>query len=123
MIGRIIPIAGSELGAASFQPSELAKPALILFLAFFLESRVKAIDDWRHTLLPAIVPVALFALLIVKQPDLGTAVVCVGVTAAIFYVAGMRLRYFGYALLPIIPSHVLPSVSCGLACTTHGRLS
>ena len=65
-----------KLGVASFQPSELAKPALILFLAFFLESRVKSIDDWRHTLLPAFVPVALFAILIVKQPDLGTAIVC-----------------------------------------------
>ena len=93
-----------KLGVASFQPSELAKPALILFLAFFLESRVKSIDDWRHTLMPAFVPVALFALLIVKQPDLGTAVVCVGVTAAILYVAGMRLRYFAYALVPIIPA-------------------
>jgi len=92
-----------RLGAMSFQPSELAKVALILFLAFFLESRTKSIDDWRHTLLPAIIPSVLFAALIVKQPDLGTAVVCLGITAAIFYAAGMRLRYFGYALLPILP--------------------
>ena len=93
-----------KMGVMSFQPSELAKPALILFLAFFLESRLKSIDDWRHTLLPAIVPPALFAILIVKQPDLGTAVVCLGVTAAILYSAGMRLRYFGYSLIPIIPA-------------------
>jgi cell division protein FtsW len=93
-----------KMGVMSFQPSELAKPALILFLAFFLESRLKSIDDWRHTLLPAIVPPALFAILIVKQPDLGTAVVCLGVTAAILYSAGMRLRYFGYALIPIVPA-------------------
>jgi cell division protein FtsW len=87
----------------SFQPSELAKPALILFLAFFLESRTKTIDDWRHTLLPAVVPVVLFAGLIVKQPDLGTAVVCFVIAASILYVAGMRLRYFAYALIPILP--------------------
>jgi cell division protein FtsW len=92
-----------RMGAMSFQPSELAKPALILFLAFFLERRLKSIDDLRHTLLPAIVPCGLFAILIVKQPDLGTAMVCVGVTAAILYAAGMRLRYFGYALVPIVP--------------------
>jgi cell division protein FtsW len=92
------------MGAMSFQPSELAKPALILFLAFFLERRLKSIDDLRHTLLPAIVPCGLFAILIVKQPDLGTAMVCVGVTAAILYAAGMRLRYFGYALVPIVPA-------------------
>ena len=92
-----------RLGAMSFQPSELAKPALILFLAFFLEGRLKSINDWRHTVLPAVVPALLFALLIVKQPDLGTAVVCLAITATILYLAGMRLRYFGYALIPILP--------------------
>lgn len=87
----------------SFQPSELAKPALILFLAFFLESRTKSMEDWRHTLLPAVIPVVLFSGLIVKQPDLGTAVVCLVIAASMLYVAGMRLRYFVYALVPILP--------------------
>ena len=81
----------------SFEPSELAKPALILFLAFFLEGRTKAIEDWKHTLLPAVVPTILFLLLIVAQPDLGTAIACAGITAAILFVAGMQLRYFAYA--------------------------
>ena len=90
----------------SFQPSELAKPALILFLAFFLDSRSKSMDDWRHTLLPAVAPVFLFAAMIVKQPDLGTALVCLGVAAAILYAAGTRLRYFAYALVPIVPTVV-----------------
>ena len=49
-----------QLGGFSFQPSELAKPALILFLAFFLESRTKSMDDWRNTLLPAVVPTLVF---------------------------------------------------------------
>jgi cell division protein FtsW len=87
----------------SFQPSELAKPALILFLAFFLEARTKSMDDWRHTLLPSVLPAFLFAGLIMKQPDLGTALVCLGVTAAILYAAGMRLRYFAAGLVPIVP--------------------
>jgi cell division protein FtsW len=87
----------------SFQPSELAKPALILFLAFFLADRTKSMDDWRHTLLPAVIPSVLFTGLIVMQPDLGTAVVCLAVTAAILYIAGARPRYFGYALVPIVP--------------------
>ena len=45
-----------RLGMLSFQPSELAKPALILFLAYFLENRTKLMDDWRQTLLPAALP-------------------------------------------------------------------
>ena len=47
-------------GGFSFQPSELAKPVLILFLAYFLEARDQTIDDLRNTLLPAAVPVLVF---------------------------------------------------------------
>src|SRR5262252_2832527 len=92
-------------GGFSLQPSELAKPVLILFLAYFLESRLKAMDDVRNTLLPAAAPVLVFLGLIVLQPDLGTAIACAGIAACILYVAGMRMRYFGYAfaasLLPL----------------------
>ncbi|MBV9073320.1 MAG: putative lipid II flippase FtsW [Acidobacteria bacterium] len=87
----------------SFQPSELAKPALILFLAYFLETRTKAIEDWRRTLLPAALPSLLFSLLIVKQPDLGTALVCMAMTASVLYVAGMELKYLGYAVVASLP--------------------
>ena len=95
-------------GSVSLQPSELAKPALILFLAFFLESRTPAIDDWRNTLLPALGPVLVFLLLIVAEPDLGTAIACAGIAACILFVAGMRLRYFGYAILAsLLPLYFL----------------
>ena len=92
-------------GGFSFQPSELAKPVLILFLAYFLEARAKTMGDIRNTLLPAAAPVLMFLGLIVAQPDLGTAIACAGIAGCILYVAGMRLRYFGYAfaasLLPL----------------------
>jgi cell division protein FtsW len=94
-----------RVGAFSFQPSELAKPVLILFLAYFLEARTKLMDDWRNTLAPAAAPVLVLLGLIVLQPDLGTAIACAGIAACILYVAGMRLRYFAYAfgasLLPL----------------------
>ncbi len=91
-------------GAFSFQPSELAKPALIFFLAFFLESRTKSMEDWRNTLLPAVVPTLVFLGLIVFQPDLGTAIACAAITVCILYVAGMQLRYFGYAFVASLPA-------------------
>jgi cell division protein FtsW len=90
-------------GGFSFQPSELAKPVLILFLAFFLESRAKSMDDVRNTLIPAAAPVLVCLGLIVLQPDLGTAIACAGIAACILYVAGMRLRYFGYAFAASLP--------------------
>ncbi len=95
-------------GGFSFQPSELAKPVLILFLAYFLEGRAKTMDDLRNTLLPAAAPVVVFLGLIVLQPDLGTAIAIAGIAACILYVAGMRLRYFGYAFgASLVPLYLL----------------
>src|SRR5213078_3018820 len=76
-----------HFGGFSFQPSELAKPVLILFLAFFLENRAKSMDDVRNTLMPAATPILMFLGLIVLEPDLGTAIACAGIAACILYVA------------------------------------
>jgi cell division protein FtsW len=86
-------------GAFSFQPSELAKPAIILFLAFFLEGHVRSMSDWRNTVLPAVIPTCVFLALIVFQPDLGTAIACAAITACVLFVAGMELKYLGYGVL------------------------
>jgi cell division protein FtsW len=92
----------------SFQPSEVAKIAIILFLAFFLESRINAMNDWRNTLLPAVLPTLMFLGLIVFQPDLGTAIACAAITACILFVAGLDLRWLGYAgLASLLPLYFL----------------
>lgn len=97
-----------HFGGFSFQPSEVAKPALILFLAFFLENRTGEMNDWRNTLLPAVLPTLVFLGLIVFQPDLGTAIACAAITACVLFVAGMDLRYLGYGLLAsLLPLYFL----------------
>jgi len=94
-----------HFGGFSFQPSELAKPVPILFLAFFLENRTRSMNDWRNTLLPAVLPTLIFVGLIVFQPDLGTAIACAAVTVCILFVAGLDVKYLAYAfvgsLLPL----------------------
>lgn len=92
-----------RFGILSFQPSELAKPALVLFLAWFLQNRMQSIDDWRGTILPAALPSLVFIALILKEPDFGTALVCFGVTALMLYLAGMEMKYLGYAVLASLP--------------------
>lgn len=97
-----------HFGGFSFQPSELAKPALILFLAYFLENRTKSMDDWRNTLIPAILPTLVFLALIVFQPDLGTAIACAAITGCILFVAGLDLRFLGYGFLAsLLPLYFL----------------
>jgi cell division protein FtsW len=90
-----------RLGVFSFQPSELAKPTIILFLAYFLETRTKSMDDWRGTLMPALAPALVLSALILVQPDLGTALACGAISAVILFVAGMNLKYYAYALAPL----------------------
>jgi len=97
-----------HFGGFSFQPSELAKPVLILFLAFFLENRTKSMDDWRSTLLPAVLPTLVFIGLIVFQPDLGTAIACAAITVCILFVAGLNMKYLAYAFIgSLLPLYFL----------------
>jgi cell division protein FtsW len=92
-----------RFGPASFQPSEIAKPALVLFLAWFLQNRMSAIEDVRRTVIPAALPSLVFIALILKEPDLGTALVCAGVTALMLWLAGVNFKYLGYAALAATP--------------------
>jgi cell division protein FtsW len=92
-----------RFGAFSFQPSEIAKPVLILFLAWFLSRRLESIGDWRHTLLRAAIMPLVFILLILKQPDLGTALVLAGVTAIMLVLAGMDWKYLALAVAVALP--------------------
>src|SRR5579863_2518022 len=90
-------------GFFTFQPSEIAKPVLILFLAWFLSTRLDQMRDWRRTLLRAAVMPVMFILLVVKQPDLGTALVLAGVTAMMLLLAGMEWRYLVLSVAAGLP--------------------
>ena len=79
-------------GPVGVQPSELAKLALVIFLAFFVTWRARAINNAKHTLVPAALAVG-FLIFAVVVPDLGTAVV-LGIGAmAVFFTAGLQWRY------------------------------
>jgi cell division protein FtsW len=87
----------------TMQPSELAKPVIILFLAWFLQTRIHTIDDVKETLLPAVLPPLVFILLILKEPDLGTSMVCASVLMLMLYLAGMQMKWIGLALAAAAP--------------------
>ncbi|HEV2488111.1 MAG TPA: putative lipid II flippase FtsW [Terracidiphilus sp.] len=93
-------------GHFTLQPSEIAKSVLVLFLAWFLHSRLDAMRDWKHTLLRAAVMPVVFILLIVKQPDLGTALVLAGVTAMMLVLAGMEWKYLFAGVCAALPGLV-----------------
>ncbi len=84
-----------RLGLMSFQPSEFAKPVLVLFLAHFAARRAQAINS-RRTLICAAVIVGLVAGMVMVA-DLGTAVVIAAAAAAVFWVAGLEWRFAAVA--------------------------
>ncbi len=89
----------------TLQPSELAKPALVLFLAWYLHTRLDRLRDWKHVLWRAAVVPVVFIGLVEREPDLGTALVLGGVTVMVLFLAGIELKYLagGFAVaLPVL---------------------
>lgn len=89
-----------------FQPSEAAKLAVIIGLAAFISSRGAAMARWYNFLLSLGI-VAVPALLIYKQPDLGTALVFVAIWVAMMGISRTRLIYFAGLLAAAAPTAVL----------------
>lgn len=86
-----------RLPIGELQPSEFAKPALIVFLAYFIALRARALNS-RYTLLPAILAVGFLTFAVVIA-DLGTAIVLVLTATVVFFVAGLEKRYIGFAAI------------------------
>lgn len=90
-------------GHFTFQPSEISKLVLILFLAWFLSRRLDTMRDWKNTLSRAAIIPVVFMLLVVREPDLGTALVLAGVSAMMLVLAGMEWKYLAGAVAVALP--------------------
>jgi cell division protein FtsW len=93
-----------QLAGFSMQPSELAKLALIFFLAYFLEKRKGKVNELRFTLIPIAVVVALLAGLIELQKDLGTAISLLAISGVLLFVAGLDFRWIAVAVIFAAPT-------------------
>jgi len=91
-----------KLQGFSIQPSEIAKLTLTIFLAYFLEHRAGEERSLWKTFVPAAIITGLFAVLIVAEPDLGTALMLALVFAVMVFVAGGRLLHLGLAAAPAL---------------------
>ncbi|HET9014205.1 MAG TPA: putative lipid II flippase FtsW [Thermomicrobiaceae bacterium] len=83
------------LGPLTFQPSEVAKPLLILYLADWLGSKGAKIRHWSHGLLPFSIVLGTLIGLVMLQPDLGTSALLAAIGVGMFLVAGADLLQLG----------------------------
>jgi cell division protein FtsW len=89
-------------GFFSIQPTEMAKLAVVIYLAAFLANPNRRITDWRRGFLPPVVVVSSLCFLIVVEPDLGSIVVIGLVFVCMMYMAGARLRHLACLALPMM---------------------
>lgn len=101
------PINGARrwmsVAGMSFQPSEFAKMACVLFTALMLERRMHRINEVSYSLAPIAIVGAVFAGLIFLEPDYGTALSLVMIVALMVFAAGLSYRYILGAAAAAIP--------------------
>ena len=92
-----------SLGGFSFQPSELAKFTLVLFMAKSLVKRADKLRDFAYGYLPNMIVLGFFFVPILFQPDFGTAMIIFAVTFTMLFIAGVRKKFLFLSGLAVIP--------------------
>ncbi len=87
----------------SFQPSELLKISLILYIAYFLTKKEKQGSSFINGYLPLVIVLAITSIILLKQPDFGLTVTLVATTFIILFIANRYVKYILITLLACIP--------------------
>ena len=84
-----------KIGPFGFQPSEIAKLALIIFTSKYLEKNNSLVTDIKKGIFPILLIIFLFFALIMLEPDFGTGMVIVLSLMMLIFVSGVKLKFFG----------------------------
>ena len=90
------------LGAFSFQPSELARLALVVYLAFSIEKKGDLVKTFSVGFVPHVLILGIFVGLIMLQPDFGSAAILCVIAWGMMFMGGVRLRYLISSVLPLL---------------------
>src|SRR6185436_7909123 len=85
------------------QPSEFVKLTLVIWLAAHLTKAGDQLSDWKKGVVPAAAPLALAGLLVIVEPDLGTALFLAAVGAAMLLVGGVPVKKLALLSLAAVP--------------------
>jgi cell division protein FtsW len=95
------------IGPFGLEPSEPAKLALVLYLASALAAKGSRVKSFVHGVFPLAFVTALIAMLVIKQPDFGTASLLAFTAATMLFVAGARLAHLALVGLAVLPPAIL----------------
>ena len=87
------------IGSFGFQPSEIAKIALIIFVSKYLANNEKEVKSIKKGVLPILLVIFLFFGLIMLEPDFGTGMVIVATLFVMLFASNIKLSFFGYLIV------------------------
>ena len=93
-----------RLGPVTFQPSELARLVLILYLAYSMDRKQGQIKAFSIGYVPHMFVLAIFSVLIITQPDFGSVVILATITWIMLFVGGVRIIYLVITVLMLVPA-------------------
>ncbi|MBI9084802.1 MAG: putative lipid II flippase FtsW [Desulfobacterales bacterium] len=100
-----------RVGLFSFQPSEFARFALIIYLAYSLSAKIERIQDFYIGFVPHVLVLGILTALICLQPDFGSAVILWMLTWIMLFVGGVRILHLLSPLVVIAPLGYLFMIS------------
>jgi cell division protein FtsW len=92
-----------RIGTFTFQPSEFARFALIIYLAYSLNKKIADIKDFYIGFLPHVIVLGMFTLLIFIQPDFGSIVILGAITWMMMFIGGVRLLHLTTSFILLLP--------------------
>jgi cell division protein FtsW len=110
-----IEVAGNtnwlSIGGVQFQPSEMIKVALVVWLGMILDKKQGMLEDWKHVLIPVFGVGGGAVMLVLIGGDLGTVVIMAGILFGALFFAGVRLRMLAFPLVIGIVGAILVGLS------------
>ena len=83
-----------NIAGFSFQPSEILKLALIIYLAAWFGNRNDRMRNWVYGTVPFLIILGIIAFLLLRQPDIGTLLIVIAISAVIYFLAGSPIKHF-----------------------------
>jgi len=96
-------VRGIRFGGISFQPSEFARFALVLYLAYSMSKKYERLKDFYIGFLPHLLVLGMFAVLILLQPDFGSVAILGMITWMMMFIGGVRIAHLCMSLTVMIP--------------------
>ena len=91
-----------QIGPVTIQPSEFAKPSILILISYWLSNNKRKIDEFKNGILIPYVMIGIFTVPILLEPDFGTTILIFFVASILIFIAGANLRTISLISIPVI---------------------